>query len=43
MYLNSKSYEKKYIKYKSKYKILKNQLGGVKSILNGGTKGTLLP
>ena len=30
MYLNSKSYEKKYKKYKSKYQSLKSQLGGTK-------------
>ena len=34
MYLYSKSYENKYKKYKSKYQILKNQLGGVQRILN---------
>ena len=41
MYLNSKSYEKKYRKYKNKYKILKNYIGGTKGILHGGAKGTL--
>ena len=36
MYLNSKSYEKKYKKYKNKYQILKSQLGGAKGTLYGG-------
>jgi hypothetical protein len=38
MYLSSssKSYERKYLKYKNKYQILKSNL------LNGGAKGTLL-
>jgi hypothetical protein len=40
MYLNSKSYEKKYKKYKNKYKILKSYIGG--ALLNSGAKGTLL-
>jgi hypothetical protein len=39
MYFNSKNYEKKYKKYKSKYQILKYQVE--KNILNGGAKGTL--
>ena len=43
MYLNSSSnsYEKKYLKYKNKYKALKNQFGGAKGTLHGGAKGTL--
>ena len=41
MYLNSKSYEKKYKKYKNKYQILKSQLGDAKGTLYGGAKGTL--
>ena len=42
MYLNSssKSYERKYLKYKNKYKILKSHIDG--TLLNGGAKGTLL-
>jgi hypothetical protein len=39
MYLNSSlsSYEEKYLKYKKKYQILKNQLDGTKgTLLNGG-------
>ena len=36
MYLNSKSYKKKYLKYKKKYQILKNQISGMQNILNGG-------
>jgi hypothetical protein len=42
MYLSSssKSYERKYLKYKNKYKILKIHIGG--TLLNGGAKGTLL-
>ena len=38
MYLSSssKSYEKKYLKYKNKYKILKSQFGGAKGTLHGG-------
>ena len=36
MYLNSKSYEQKYKKYKSRYKVLKKQLSNVKGILSGG-------
>ena len=53
MYLNYKNYEKKYIKYKNKYKILKSNIsrtrctllnGGTQStLLNGGTQSTLLP
>jgi hypothetical protein len=36
MYLNSSltSYERKYLKYKNKYKILKSHIGG--TLLNGG-------
>jgi Leucine-rich repeat (LRR) protein len=34
MYLSSKSYERKYLKYKNKYKILKSHIGG--TLLNGG-------
>ena len=43
MYLNSSSnsYEKKYLKYKNKYNVLKIQLGGAKGTLRGGAKGTL--
>ena len=45
MYLNSKSYEKKYKKYKSKYQKLKIIIGGIQGTLlpsvNGGAKGTL--
>ena len=35
MYLNSssKSYEKKYLKYKKKYQILKSHIGGAKDTL----------
>jgi hypothetical protein len=42
MYLSSssKSYERKYLKYKKKYQILKSDISG--TLLNGGTKGTLL-
>ena len=42
MYLNSssKTYERKYLKYKNKYKILKSHIGG--TLLNDGSKGTLL-
>ncbi len=42
MYLSSssKSYERKYLKYKNKYQILKSHIGG--TLLNGGAKGTLL-
>jgi hypothetical protein len=37
MYLNSKSYKKKYLKSKHKYQLLKNYLGCVQEILlNGG-------
>jgi Leucine-rich repeat (LRR) protein len=37
MYLNSQSYEKKYLKYKRKYKLLKIIIGGAKgTLLNGG-------
>ena len=38
MYLNSnsKSYEKKYLKYKNKYQILKSHIGGAKGTLRGG-------
>ena len=36
MYLNSKSFEKKYLKYKNKYLTLKKQLGGAKGTLHGG-------
>jgi Leucine-rich repeat (LRR) protein len=37
MYLNSKSYEKKYRKYKNKYQILKIIIGGKQgTLLNGG-------
>jgi hypothetical protein len=50
MYLNFKNYEKKYIKYKCKYKRLKSQIYGAQGTLlpkvpslNGGAKGTLLP
>ena len=44
MYLNSssKSYEKKYLKYKNKYLTLKKQLGGAKGTLSGG-ECNLLP
>jgi site-specific recombinase XerD len=38
---SSLNYEKKYLKYKNKYQILKNQIGNTKNILNGGAKGTL--
>jgi hypothetical protein len=45
MYLNSssKSYKKKYFKYKNKYLILKSKLGGVESTLLNGGECTLLP
>jgi hypothetical protein len=43
MYLNFKSYEKKYKKYKNKYKILKKQLGGVQEILLNGGECISLP
>ena len=33
---SSLNYEKKYLKYKSKYQILKNQFGSTKNILSGG-------
>ena len=38
MYLNSSSnsYEKKYLKYKNKYNVLKIQHGGAKGTLHGG-------
>ena len=37
MYINSKSYEQKYKKYKSKYQIFKSHIGGDKgTLLNGG-------
>jgi Leucine-rich repeat (LRR) protein len=43
MYLNFKSYEKKYKKYKNKYKILKKQLGSVQEILLNGGECISLP
>jgi hypothetical protein len=42
MYLCSKSYEKKYLKYKNKYQIFKSHIGGAKGTLSGGAQGTLL-
>ncbi len=41
MYLYSKNYENKYKKYKSKYQILKNQLGNIKYTLSGGVQRIL--